>query len=493
MRPEEIDRMFDELDVNGDGVVDFKEFQRQYERGNVAVPPSAGGGGKQRSAAALRGSIPTMGGSSKVGGDESLAMARSVMEIADDVCVDGSMDVTEARRFLRGTQYESFMRWLTDDKLQHFTSHDEDASGTLELGELQDAVRSYLESNPSVMMDNVMAQYQEAGRGGSGGANRANPTRNDETLNRTLAEYSSNAGGGMKQGPVGGGREEAQFLALLPLIERSPSVGDLKSLFQYYCALQEAQPIGLEMSSQKFGKLCLEAGIVDGSLNAGVVNIVFLQAIRSGKERRSRMSWDQFILGLAMVAARKFPLYPAAEALQIVLDNHVLLLARKMSGEGRLPQVSAQLQGPSGGPSGEERSKPTTAQQRPKQQAQMPGQDVHSLAYRFCELHELPGEDSKLVSIYEHYAKGARGIPRQGFLRLAGDSQLMDRHLPQKQVMVIFMTAANSKAEDATMGMQQLLDALCMIAARKFADASSRVAGTQFLMESYVLPYAAAL
>jgi len=34
--------------------------------------------------------------------------------------------------------------------------------------------------------------------------------------------------------------------------------------------------------------------------------------------------------------------------------------------------------------------------------------------------------------------------------------------------MVIFMTAANSKVEDATMGMQQLLDALCMIAARKF-------------------------
>ena len=47
-----------------------------------------------------------------------------------------------------------------------------------------------------------------------------------------------------------------------------------------------------------------------------------------------------------------------------------------------------------------------------------------------------------------------------------------------------------SQAEDARMGVQQLLDALCMIASRKFADASSRVAGTQFLMESYVLPYA---
>lgn len=408
------------------------------------------------------------------------------MEIADDVVIDGSMDVTEARRFLRGTQYEGFMRWLTEDRLSHFKRHDADESGTLELGELQEAVRAYLKSQPGALMDNVMQQYQEAGGGSS--ANRANPTRNDETLNRTLDEYSSSAGG-MKKGPQGASREEAQFLPLVSLIERSQGVAELKRLFQYYCALQEAQPVGLEMSSQKFGKLCLDSGVIDGSLNAGVVNIVFLQAIRSGEERRSRMSWEQFMLGLAMVSARKFPLYPSAEALQIVLDNHVMLLAKKLSGEGRLPQVSSDLQSTKT----QATRRIQGSQTRPKQQATMPGQDVQTLAYRFCELHELPGEEAKLVSIYGHYAKGAGGISRQGFLKLVGDSQLMDRHLPQKQVMVIFMTAANSKAEDATLGMQQLLDALCMVAARKFADASSRVAGTQFLLESYVLPYAAAL
>ena len=105
-------------------------------------------------------------------------------------------------------------------------------------------------------------------------------------------------------------------------------------------------------------------------------------------------------------------------------------------------------------------------------------------------MHELPGEAPRLLEIFEGYSQGGQGLSRQSFMKLVSDCQLIDSHLPQQQVYVIFMTATNSKADDARMGMQQLLDALCMIAARKFADASSRVAGTQFLMESYILPYA---
>jgi hypothetical protein len=219
------------------------------------------------------------------------------------------------------------------------------------------------------------------------------------------------------------------------------------------------------------------------------------------------MDWRQFLLGLAMAAARKFPLYPAAEALQIVLDNHVVPLTKKLGSQ--LPA-----------PSGELAAASASYQGRQPPPAQMPaggggaGQDVEMLASRFCELHELLGEEEKLLGIFEHYSQGRAGLSRQGFLQLVGDAQLMDRHLPQKQCAVIFMTAVNSKvlqnptldpppipashlnplwkAEDALLGMQQLLDALCMIAARKFADASSRVAGTQFLMESYILPYAKA-
>ena len=258
----------------------------------------------------------------------------------------------------------------------------------------------------------------------------------------------------------------------------------------YYCAQGEG-PGNLEMSSQKFGKVALDTGIIDGSLNAGVVNIVFLQAIRSGEQRRSRMSWPQFMLGLAMVAARKFPLYPAAEALQIVIDNHVAPYAVRMDEQGKLPAVANELKA-SATPS--EVRRPVGGVQKLQQMPPpMQGPDNEGLADRFCELHELPGEASKLMSIYNHYTGAAGGLTRNAFLKLVGDSQLMDRHLPQKQVCVIFMTAANSKSEDAILGMQQLLDALCMIAARKFVDASSRVAGTQFLMESYVFPYAASL
>jgi len=394
---------------------------------------------------------------------------------------------------------------------------------------------------------------------------------------------------------------------LVAQMRDGPASKELQRLFRYYCSHGERQPSN-ELSSQKFLKLCGDARLIDGQFNNGVVNIVFLQAIRSvDSQRRSRMSWQHFLLGVAMSACRKFSLYTPSEALQIVLDNHLLPMAAQMKassepqelqetnpevqelfegarpmlqglfmqragsqGRGPVPRTEGgavlqspqltqlsedlgivpqhlsmpqalrvvnelkfwsrvdgeqmafaprlggsaansppshrvrllldslyALQGPAAGTPalalGARAARPpdgsaSTAGPDPTAPSR---EEVEALVDRFCSLHDLDGATSRFLAIYEHYGHLPYGLQRGDFMRLISDCQLVDQDMPEKQVETIFNTAVHSKAEEVSMGMQQLLDALCMLAHQKFADASDRVAGTQFLMENYILAYAA--
>ena len=407
LKPEDVDRMFDAVDSNEDGVIDFAEFQKAYDMGEVVPPPSgpvatpqsgrpdlnrqrpgssrgaSPRGGHRRGASPRGGRRPSprdggqhtpgrqqassrdWGGgelaaragvqnasAALVNEEQVRAMARAVMELADDVVVDNRIEVVEARRFLRGTPYESFVRWLTDDKLSEFQRHDADHSGTLELPELEAAVQSYLQGAPDPMrvgtpgdrvksamsdqmraasVDDAVRQYRASqGVGELAGPPDAMVSQAVDEYTRGGAEEPASSAQNVAPKPQArGNREEEAFAPLVVMMERGHFVEDLRRLFGYYCSVQERSPV-TELSSAKFAKFCGDAGLLEGQLQAGVINIVFLQAIRSGEQRRSRMSWAQFLLGVAMVAARKFPLYPTSEALQIVLDNHVLPLATRL-------------------------------------------------------------------------------------------------------------------------------------------------------------------
>jgi hypothetical protein len=248
------------------------------------------------------------------------------------------------------------------------------------------------------------------------------------------------------------------------------------------------------VSRSEGGSLLSVAALVRLSEECGLVpqEVSKQQVLRIAREikfwgdehgAQDDLDYDEFVVWLGRIAMKVFEPRvgggtPApSERVQMLLD---FLMSATEQGDTATASVRRPSRRRPGDTSGSSSVTPA-----------LPAQpDTESLAERFCELHELPGEAPRLLEIYASYSEQGKGLTRQAFMKLVSDCQLIDRHLPQKQVHVIFMTAANSKAEDATMGMQQLLDALCMIASRKFADASSRVAGTQFLMESYVLPYA---
>ncbi|GMH83694.1 hypothetical protein TrST_g5863 [Triparma strigata] len=81
----------------------------------------------------------------RVTGDHRV-VAESVIKTADQGTYDGSISINEMQVFLKGTEYEEFMEWLTglkDGNTGRFHELDKDGSSTIEAEELSLAVAEY--------------------------------------------------------------------------------------------------------------------------------------------------------------------------------------------------------------------------------------------------------------------------------------------------------------------------------------------------------------
>jgi len=104
-------------------------------------------------------------------------MAAAILRKADRHSTNGSLTVSEMRAFLRGTEYHGFSAWLSapGQKDPHWKEHDANLNGTMELPELEKAVKSYLRENSEAAKEEAatqsavrekMAQQLSGGGGG---------------------------------------------------------------------------------------------------------------------------------------------------------------------------------------------------------------------------------------------------------------------------------------------------------------------------------------
>ena len=80
-----------------------------------------------------------------------------IMNLADRHSPNGVLTVNEMRTFLRNTEYQDFLDWITGETVNlnqsaSFGESDLDHDGTLDRGEMEIAVKLYLEG-PSIPLD----------------------------------------------------------------------------------------------------------------------------------------------------------------------------------------------------------------------------------------------------------------------------------------------------------------------------------------------------
>eukprot|EP00658_Telonema_sp_P-2_P083985 TRINITY_DN9213_c0_g1_i5.p1 TRINITY_DN9213_c0_g1~~TRINITY_DN9213_c0_g1_i5.p1 ORF type:complete len:158 (+),score=24.26 TRINITY_DN9213_c0_g1_i5:174-647(+) len=108
---------------------------------------------------------------------------------------------------------------------------------------------------------------------------------------------------------------------------------------------------------------------------------------------------------------------------------------------------------------------------------------------KFCHLHNIPDEVSRLMNTFKKYSdQNSDTIKLSGFLEMAQHCGILSDKLREKQVSIIFHSAAHSKQPDAGLSIEQFLRTFAMLAARVIQEAPSYMAGTKELLIQYILP-----
>ena len=84
------------------------------------------------------------------------------------------------------------------------------------------------------------------------------------------------------------------------------------------------------MAAPKFQQCIKDAKLMVEPINTGIVDVVFLQVVGKKATRETKMSWDHFLLALCMLAVKKDPSMDIYEALEVLVESHMMLLVQEI-------------------------------------------------------------------------------------------------------------------------------------------------------------------